>query len=75
MTQQEQLPEKLTYAPTEVPTASVSRYLGLLRRCLCRDLFPDGQYDRRLDSMQRLPFDPTLRADGSDWPTDAETMV
>jgi len=25
--------------------------------------------------MQRLPFDPALREDGSDWPTDAETMV
>lgn len=51
------------------------RYLRLLRRCLSRDLFPDGQYDRQLHSMQRLPFDPVLREDGSDWPTDAETMV
>lgn len=51
------------------------RYLRLLRRCLCRDLFPDGHYDRQLNSMQRLTFDPALRADGNDWPIDAETMV
>lgn len=60
---------------TEALAVPVSRYLRLLRRCLCRILFPDGQYDRQLNSMQRLPFDPALREDGSDWPTDAETMV
>ena len=61
--------------PSETLTSPVSRYLRLLRRCLCRELFPDGQYDRQLDSMQRLPFERALREDGSDWPVEAETMV
>ena len=54
---------------------AVGLYLGLLRRCLCRDIFPDGRYEGEIDALQRQPFDAALREDGRDWPTDAETMV
>lgn len=50
-------------------------YLRLLRRCLCRDLFPDGRYEGDRDSLRRVAFDSALREDGRDWPIDAETMV
>ena len=48
-------------------------YLDLLKRCLTRTLFPDGSWD--WDLVHQRPFDPAVRADGRDWPTDAETMV
>jgi O-methyltransferase len=55
--------------------ASVYLYLQLLKRCLCRDLFPDGRYEGGHDSLSKMPYDPALREDGRDWPTDAETMA
>lgn len=48
-------------------------YLRLLKRCLVRDIFPDGRYSG--DRNQPLPFDPSLREEGKDWPAEAETMV
>lgn len=50
-------------------------YLQLLRHCLCRDQFPDARYEVKDGSLQLLPFDPVLRAEGRDWPTEAVTMV
>jgi O-methyltransferase len=50
-------------------------YLRLLRRCLCRDLFPDGRYEGDRHSLNRMAHDNALREDGRDWPIDAETMV
>lgn len=50
-------------------------YLRLLRRCLCRDLFPDARYEETAGSLTKAPFEPGLRAAGKDWPTEAETMV
>ncbi len=50
-------------------------YLRLLRRCLCRDLFPDGRYEGDENQLHALPFEAGLRDDGRDWPVDAETMV
>ncbi len=41
------------------------RYLDLLAGCLCRDLFLDAESG----------VDPTVRADGRDWPSSAETMI
>ena len=40
-------------------------YLDLLAGCLCRDLFLEAEPD----------VDPTVRADGRDWPSSAETMI
>jgi O-methyltransferase len=51
----------------------VAAYLDLLKRSISRMAFPDGRWDSDLTRI--LPFDPALRADGKDWPTDAETMV
>ncbi len=68
-------------APAEMPgaaadeIASIRRYLRLIERCLCRDLFPDGRYEGGPDSFKALPFDEVLRQDGRDWPISAETMV
>ena len=51
------------------------RYLDLLRHALCRDHFPDARYDMSSGSLQLMPFDPALRAEGRDWPLEAVTMV
>ncbi len=56
-----------------VGASSATLYLDLLKRCLTRSLFPDGSWD--WDLVHTRPFDPALRADGRDWPTEAETMV
>jgi len=40
-------------------------YLDLLAGCLCRDLFLEAEPG----------VDPTVRADGRDWPSSAETMI
>lgn len=48
-------------------------YLRLLKRCLTRDLFSDLRLDADLRTVH--PFDASLRRDGRDWPTEAETMV
>src|SRR5438552_6312744 len=51
------------------------RYLDLLRHALCRDRFPDARYEASSGSLQLMPFDPALRAQGKDWPLEAMTMV
>ena len=51
------------------------RYLDLLRHALCRDRFPDARYEASSGSLQLMPFDPALRAQGRDWPLEAVTMV
>ena len=51
------------------------RYLDLLRHALCRDRFPDARYEVSSGSLQLMPFDPALRAQGRDWPLEAVTMV
>ena len=51
------------------------RYLDLLRHALCRDHFPDARYDMSSGSLQLMPFDPALRAEGRDWLLEAVTMV
>jgi O-methyltransferase len=48
-------------------------YLELLKECLTRSVFEDGALDQ--NSGQVLPFDRALRADGRDWPANAETMI
>jgi hypothetical protein len=53
--------------------SSANLYLGLLKRCLTRTLFPDGAWD--WDLVHTRAFDPAVRAEGHDWPTEAETMV
>jgi len=47
------------------PSALRRRYLDLLAGCLCRDLFPEMEPE--------VPAD--VRAEGRDWPADAETMI
>ena len=56
----------LGYDPAEL-------FLDLLKKCLTRYVFEDGALDQ--NSGQLLPFDRALRADGRDWPAEAETMV
>jgi hypothetical protein len=48
-------------------------YLRLLKRCLTRDLFPDGAIDYSL--TQSIAYNPEDRKVGKDWPVSAETMV
>lgn len=50
-------------------------YLKLLRHSLCRDRSPDARYDIGSGKMELKAFDPGLRAEGRDWPTEAVTMV
>jgi Macrocin-O-methyltransferase (TylF) len=38
--------------------------LHLLRHALCRDRFPDSRYEMSSGSLQSMPFDPSLRAQG-----------
>jgi len=60
--------------PTSNNTAA-RRYLDLLRHALCRDRFPDARYDMSSGSLQLMPFDLALRAQGRDLPLEAVTMV
>ncbi|MCU1260583.1 MAG: putative O-methyltransferase [Bryobacterales bacterium] len=48
-------------------------YLRLLKRCLTRDLFPDGAIDHSL--TQTVPYNADCRKVGKDWPLSAETMI
>jgi O-methyltransferase len=48
-------------------------YLRLLKRCLTRDLFPDGGID--VFPQDEIPFDAKNRNIGRDWPVSAETMA
>jgi hypothetical protein len=50
-----------------------SLYLNVLKRCLTRLIFPDESWD--WDLVHKRPFDPVVRANGQDWPVEAETMV
>lgn len=57
-------------------------YLDLLERCLTRTLFEDEsrvpvvtQGGRLPGSVRRGAFDPSLREEGRDWPSEAETMI
>jgi hypothetical protein len=49
-------------------------YLDLVKRCLTRTLFPDGSIIPGL-SPSPGEFDVSTRADGLDWPVEAETMI
>jgi O-methyltransferase len=49
-------------------------YLDLLKRCLTRTLFPDSSIAAGFEPHP-AEFDAALRADGRDWPSEAETMV
>jgi hypothetical protein len=48
-------------------------YLGLLKRCLTRVLFPDRNL--HYDLTTSSPVTVAERVQGRDWPTEAETMV
>ena len=58
---------------TDSQTESALLYLHLLKGCLTRTLFPDQTWS--FDLAGTRPMDPAERADGRDWPTEAETMV
>ena len=58
---------------TDYESPAAARYLDLLKGCLTRMLFPDLSWD--WDLANKRPFDPDLRREGQDWPTEAETMV
>jgi O-methyltransferase len=58
--------------PTEANPEEL--YLDLLKRCLTRSLFPERtSFDPAV--RERVPFDPQQRAEGRDWPDEAETMI
>ncbi len=63
----------MTSAEPPLQTTLASAYLDLVKQCLTRSLFPDARWDA--DLARVLPFDASLREDGRDWPTEAETMV
>ena len=54
-------------------TGAASLYLDLLKDCLTRIHFPDRSWS--FDLAETRSMDPAERADGRDWPTEAETMV
>jgi len=58
---------------TDYESPAAARYLDLLKGCLTRMLFPDLSWD--WDLANKRPFDPDLRREGQDWPTEAETIV
>ena len=58
---------------TNYDSQAATRYLDLLKGCLTRMLFPDVSWD--WDLANKRPFDPEVRREGQDWPTEAETMV
>ena len=79
----------MTDAATATDRAA-ALYLDLMKRCLTRESFADASrvsLDRRrrgwplvgrLHTNRRsrvVPLDPTLRAEGRDWPSEAETMI
>jgi O-methyltransferase len=61
------------YFMSDLDTEGASLYLDLLKDCLTRTNFPDQSWNHDLVSTR--PMDPAERADGRDWPTEAETMV
>jgi O-methyltransferase len=61
-------------AGTQSRVSPEELYLDLLKRCLTRTIFPESTtYDPTL--RKRVPFDAKLRAEGQDWPDEAETMI
>jgi hypothetical protein len=44
-----------------------------MKKCLTRYIFPDADLDH--DLVHRHAFNPELRIQGQDWPSEAETMV
>jgi O-methyltransferase len=58
---------------SSVPAAE-QLYLDLLKRCLTRTLFPDSSIIAGL-APYPAEFDPALRLDGRDWPSEGETMI
>jgi O-methyltransferase len=53
--------------------SAATLYLELLKKCLTRTLFPDRKISS--DPSGTAEFCPEERAEGKDWPTEAETMV
>lgn len=58
---------------TTMRDPAATRYLSLLKRCLTRTLFRDQAYDWTLTGTH--PSEPSERAVGRDWPSEAFTMV
>lgn len=60
--------------PGAVAARPEQLYLDLLKGCLTRTLFPDSSI---LDGLapKVTQFNPAVRLDGRDWPTEAETMI
>jgi O-methyltransferase len=58
---------------SDLSAEGASLYLNLLKDCLTRSNFPDRSWNH--DLVETRPMDAAERADGRDWPTDAETMV
>jgi hypothetical protein len=58
---------------SESTRVAAKLYLTLLRHCLTRMVFLDGQWQNDLTGTVSTTL--SLRAEGRDWPTEAETMV
>lgn len=59
------------YADREQPGRPERLYLELMKQCLTRYAFGDTSIGRRRDK----PLKASIRADGLDWPAEAETMI
>lgn len=62
--------------------SAADRYLDLMKRCLTRTLFEDASRvpvitngGKLKGGVHRSAFDPDMRAEGRDWPSEAETMI
>lgn len=55
-------------------TEPAELYLDLLKKCLTRSIFSDGGLSPGAAAYTEQ-FDPQLRAEGRDWPQEAETMI
>jgi O-methyltransferase len=59
------------YADRPRPDRPEGLYLDLMKLCLTRYIFGDASVGPRSDK----PLKPSTRANGRDWPTEAETMI
>jgi O-methyltransferase len=59
------------YADREQPEGPERLYLELMKQCLTRYIFGDTSIGRRRDK----PLKASVRAEGVDWPAEAETMI
>ena len=58
----------------ELPSTPAALYLDLIERCLTNTIYGDGYTDWRAPDVE-MPYNPSLRENGRDWPMRAHTMI